>query len=192
MPERDEIVRNDFPVVRQGYDRDTVDAHLQWLAESVRDLNPPPQSSSLAAIAGEKVMDIIDLVERTAAEIVEQADHEAEELVERAEATLGEQVQRANGALGQVISEAETMRESVRSVGQRIEEEIRSGVKELNKPREVPIETAAPGPTEPTEPNAPNGPGGPKAAASEPQPKKPVDLAEEAGGGADDDPPEPG
>lgn len=125
---RDEILRTDFTLVRKGYDPDAVDEHLRRIAVALGGAQPKGVTGSLAGIAGEKVMNIIDLVERTAAEIVEQADREAAAVVERAEKRMRTHLERAEQAIDGLADEAEAMRSSARELGQRADQEIRATI----------------------------------------------------------------
>lgn len=116
----EEIARTDFARVRKGYDPAAVDKHLQWLTLAVGanedGATPPAASASLAGVAGEKVMSIIDLVERSAAEIVEEADKEAVKVVADATERMRGHLERAEAILEELAAETEAMRESAREI----------------------------------------------------------------------------
>jgi hypothetical protein len=68
--DRTSIVRSDFPLARRGgYDRATVDAHLDHLAAEVEAL----RSGSIGATTSSRVGAILDAAEASAAEIERQA-----------------------------------------------------------------------------------------------------------------------
>jgi DivIVA domain-containing protein len=71
--DRSSIARTDFPLVRRGYDRATVDAHLQRLADDVEAL----RRGSVGSAASAQVQSILDAAEATAAEIEQRAWEEA-------------------------------------------------------------------------------------------------------------------
>ncbi len=117
-PDRDEIVRSDFPASRKGYDRDAVDAHLREVAEAVE--GRAPGEASRAEAAGAKVTEIIELAERKAAEIEDDARAEAKRIVERAKEEARHRVDRAQDAVGRLVEQADELRTKVGSLGREI------------------------------------------------------------------------
>jgi DivIVA domain-containing protein len=141
----EEIQRTDFPRTRKGYDPEAVDEHLRLVAEAAG-AEPQLVRGPLAGKAGEKVMDILDLVERTAAEIVEEADREAAAVVEQAEKVMRKHLERAEAALDELAAASEGMRNSARTLGTKADEEARAGidltrVTEMAERREPPAES---------------------------------------------------
>jgi vacuolar-type H+-ATPase subunit H len=152
--ERDEIVRDDFPIARRGYDPAAVRAHL----EAVR------ERTSLAKTAGNRVADIIETAERTAAEIEqtaqreakhaqreaaetrEQASREAQRILNSARSEGKEHAERAVEALTRLVEEADVLRTALAQIGQDVTTEIQgdTGAEKLDMtpedapPREVP------------------------------------------------------
>lgn len=130
--ERDEIVRDDFPIARRGYDPAAVRAHL----EAVR------ERTSLAKTAGNRVAEIIEIAERTAAEIEqtarreaehaqreaaetrEQASREAQRILNTARSEGKELAERAAGALTRLIEEADALQTALAQIGQDVTTEI--------------------------------------------------------------------
>jgi cell division septum initiation protein DivIVA len=139
---REEIVRNDFPRGRRGYDPDAVREHL----EAVR------QHFSLSGI-GERATEVLEVAERKAAEFEEEARHRMDEVDERvrrrteeaeqgavrieqearreAERILGgahqeaqEHVKRAQVALERLVGEAEELRSSLGVIGREVLTEL--------------------------------------------------------------------
>ena len=133
--ERDEIVRDDFPIARRGYDPDAVKAHLEAIRERT--------SIPLAKTAGERVAAIVETAERTAFEIeeaarrrAEGAQHEADEIRKeaRSEATrivrvardeAREHGERAQAALARLVQEADGLRAALVEVGREVTAEVR-------------------------------------------------------------------
>jgi DivIVA protein len=132
--ERDEIVRDDFPITRRGYDPAAVRAHL----EAVR------ERTSLAKTAGNSVADIIETAERTAAEIEqtarreakhaereaaetrEQASREAQRILDRARSEGKAHAERAVEALTRLVEEADVLRTALAQIGQDVTAEIQA------------------------------------------------------------------
>jgi vacuolar-type H+-ATPase subunit H len=130
--ERDEIVRDDFPITRRGYDPAAVRAHL----EAVR------ERTSLAKTAGNRVADIIETAERTAAEIEqtarreakhaqreaavtrEQASREAQRILNTARIEAKEHAERAAEALTRLVEEADVLRTALARIGQDVTTKI--------------------------------------------------------------------
>lgn len=125
---RDEICRTDFPRARKGYDPQAVDEHLRAIAAALGKAKSGTVRGPLAGRAGEKVMDILDLVERTAAEIVEEADRQAAAVVADAEKRMRAHLERAESALDELAKAAAEMRASAVDVGAQVDAEIRSTI----------------------------------------------------------------
>ena len=153
MDARDEIVRDDFPIARRGYEPAAVRAHL----EAVR------ERTSLAKAAGDRVADLIETAERTAAEIEqaarrnakqaqreavetrEQALREAQRILDKARSEGKEHAERAVGALTRLVDEADGLRSALAQIGQDVTTELQAnGAETLDMtsqdapPREVP------------------------------------------------------
>jgi hypothetical protein len=118
---KDEIVREDFPAARKGWDPDAVKAHLNALAEKL-----PSDSVSLGDEAAERVGAIVGAAEATAAEIEagarEQAEaiaaaarDEAAEIVERARTEAKGRLDQAQEAVESLLGQAEALRSKVGS-----------------------------------------------------------------------------
>ena len=130
--ERDEIVRNDFPIARRGYDPEAVRAHL----EAVR------ERTSLAQTAGGRVASIIEMAEQTAAELERtarreaqeaqreaantraQARREAQQIISAARSEGKEHAERAVGTLTRLIQEAEGLRNAVARIAEGVTTEF--------------------------------------------------------------------
>jgi DivIVA domain-containing protein len=80
--EREDVERHDFPVGRRGYDPAAVDAHLRRVADEVESLRSRA-ASGLSAGASDRVREILEAAERSAAGIREQAGRDAGEHVAR-------------------------------------------------------------------------------------------------------------
>ena len=157
MQDEQTIVRDDFPIARRGYDPDAVRAHL----EAVR------ERTSLAKLAGDRVAEIIETAERTAAEIEQtargevkhaqreaaeirsQASREAERILTRARSEAKEHAERAAGALTRLVEEADALRTALAKVGQDVTTEIEhdAGAEKLDvRPEDALLADAPPKP----------------------------------------------
>lgn len=119
--ERDEIVREDFPAARKGWDPDAVRSHLNSLAERL-----PSESVSLGDAAAERVGAIVGAAESTAAEIEAEAREQAEAvaaaardeaaaIVERARSEAQRRLDQAQEAVESLLGQAEALRSKVGS-----------------------------------------------------------------------------
>jgi DivIVA domain-containing protein len=111
---RDEIVRDDFPTARKGYDPAAVDAHLRKVAEGAEKSEP----SSLADVAAQKVASIVEAAEAKAREIEADARREADELLESARTQARDQVERAQRSVAKLIGQADDLRERIGAMAQ--------------------------------------------------------------------------
>lgn len=148
--DRDDIVRDDFPTVRKGYDPEAVRAHLLSVADAVRDRS----SASLAETAAEGVGSILEAAERKAMEIEAEARSEAERIVSAARVEAREQVDRAQGAVSSLVEQADELRSAVGRLGSEITSPARSGSvpRAETSPEIVPEPARVPEPTPPQEP----------------------------------------
>ncbi|HKJ35038.1 MAG TPA: hypothetical protein VKA36_00590, partial [Solirubrobacterales bacterium] len=139
--ERDEVIREDFPTARKGWDPDAVRAHLQSLAERL-----PSPAESVGTTAGKRVEGIVAAAEQTATEIEEEARRraadlsaEAEELLDEARSQAerivadarreaGGRVEQAQAAVESLVSQAEDLRTRVGSLGESLAGEARERV----------------------------------------------------------------
>jgi hypothetical protein len=133
--EREQILKEDFPTARKGWDPDAVRAHLESVAARL-----PKSDVSLADTAAERVGSIIAAAEATAAEIEERASTESEALltsarseaeqllaaarteadgiVARAREEAQGRIDQAHGAVESLVSQAEDLRTRVGSLGE--------------------------------------------------------------------------
>jgi DivIVA domain-containing protein len=118
--ERDAIERRDFPVGRRGYDPAAVDAHLRRVADEVESLRARGASASRGLSAGtsDRVREILEAAERSAAGIREQAEQDASAHVAR----VGEAVAVMMSRLDQLGQELDEMVSSLRRGGERLQE----------------------------------------------------------------------
>ena len=146
--ERDQIVREDFPTSRKGWDPDAVRAHLESIAARL-----PKSDVSLADAAAERVGTIVAAAEATAAEIEQRAEREAEQLlssareeadgiVDRAREEAQGRIEQAQGAVESLVTQAEDLRSRVGSLGESL-----IGTSAVAAP-----EAAVPGPESAAEP----------------------------------------
>lgn len=122
--ERDQILKDDFPTSRRGWDPDAVRAHLETIAARL-----PRSDVSLADAAASQVGAIIAAAEATAAEIEQRAQQEADALVDsareeadgivaRAREEARGRIEQAQGAVESLVSQAEDLRSRVGSLGE--------------------------------------------------------------------------
>lgn len=144
--EREEIVREDFPAARRGWDPEAVRSHLEAIADR---LSTAP--TSVADAVAERVGEIIAAAEATASELEQQARREAEELVAGAKEEAQKRIEQAQTAVESLVSQAEELRSQVGSfaVGDRPATEPGPGASPAGA-------TASAGPAEsgPREPDA--------------------------------------
>ena len=101
--ERDQIIREDFEVVRKGWDPDAVRAHLRAVAETQSDRSGP----SLGDVAAERIRSVIEAAEGTAAEIEASSGAEAEARLSAAEAEAEDRLSAARAEAERMTAEAE-------------------------------------------------------------------------------------
>ena len=132
--EREEIVREDFPSARKGWDPEAVKAHLNALAERL-----PKGSGSIGEVAADRVGKIVGVAEATAAEIeaeagkqaeaiVAAARGEAEEIISRARSEAQARIEQAQKAVESLVEQAEDLRGKVGSLGESLAGEVRTRV----------------------------------------------------------------
>lgn len=176
---RDEIVRDDFPAARKGYDQGAVDAHLRQVAEKVEQSG---ESASLADVAAQKVASIVEAAEAKAKEIEADARREADELLSSARTQARDQIERAQRSVAKLIGQADELRERVGAMAREVggEEDPRDETEP--GPQPVP-EPAPPQPeVDPTpvivpEPTPPREPEPEPPTIPEPQPEPPAPAA---------------
>jgi DivIVA domain-containing protein len=106
---REDIVRDDFAVVRRGYDPAAVDEHLRRLADEAERSHDP----SLADVASQKVAAIVEAAEATAREIEATARREADELLSGAREQARDQIERAQRSVAKLVGQADDLRERI-------------------------------------------------------------------------------
>ncbi len=133
--EKEQIVRDDFPTSRKGWDPEAVRAHLEAIAASL-----PTSDVSLADAAASRVAGVIAAAEAAAAEIEDEARAEAESslaeararadrlltaareeaegIVTAARTDASDRVAKAKGAVESLVSQAEELRNRVGSLGE--------------------------------------------------------------------------
>jgi DivIVA domain-containing protein len=183
---KDDIVRNDFPTARKGYDPNAVDAHLREVAERVERAKG---SDSLASIAAERVGSIIEAAEAKAKEIEADARREADELLSNARDQARDQLERAQRSVANLIGQADDLRERIGVMAQEVgggqgsRAETEPGPEPVPEPM-PPEPEVDPTPVTVPEPAPPVEPEPAPPTIPEPQPDAPVEPA--ANNGADD------
>jgi DivIVA domain-containing protein len=155
--DRDAIERRDFPLGRRGYDPAAVDAHLRAVADEVDALReraaaPRRPGAGLAAGASERVREILEATEHSAAEIRDQAGHEASEHVGRvteAAAAMLSRIDQLQGELDGLLAGLRRSGEALAAGLARLQEDVRGmAPEEPSAPAEV-TPPAPPGPPSP-------------------------------------------
>jgi DivIVA domain-containing protein len=178
---REEIVRDDFPTARKGYDQAAVDAHLRKVADQVEQSG---ESASLADVAAQKVASIVEAAEAKAKEIEADARREADELLSSARTQARDQIERAQRSVAKLIGQADELRERVGAMAREVggEQELRGETEPEPplvpepappQPEVDPSPVTVPEPTPPREPE----PEPPMIPEPEPQPEPPAPAA---------------
>ena len=172
--DRDAIERRDFPVGRRGYDPGAVDAHLRAVADEMDSLRQraaaPRPGGGLAAGASERVREILEAAEHSAAEIRDQAGRDASDHVGRvteAAAAMLSRLDQLQGELDGLLAGLRTSGEALESGLARLQEDVR-GL--------APEEPEAPEPP-PTPPPSPEPIPEPPVVEEVPAPEPPGDDA---------------
>ncbi len=161
---RQEIIRDDFPTARRGYEPSAVDAHLREVAEKVERAEG---ADSLAGVAAERVRSIVEAAEAKAREIEADARRNADEILSNARAQAREQVDRAQGSVAKLIGQADELRERIGAMAQ----DVVGGAGESPETPQ-PVTVPEPGP-EPVPEPAPPGPEVDPSPAIVPEPEPP-------------------
>jgi hypothetical protein len=136
---REEIVRDDFPTVRKGYDPAAVHAHLRTIADKVEQGGGSP---SLAEVAAEKVASIVEAAEAKAKEIEAEARRGADELRSNAREQARDQIERAQRSVASLIGQADELRERIGAMAQ----EVGGGEGKAETPAPEPVPEPEPEP----------------------------------------------
>jgi len=162
--ERQVIERQDFPVGRRGYDQAAVDAHLRSVADAMEALReraaaPSPRPrGGLASGASDRVREILEAAERSAAEIRDGAERDASAHVAR----VGEAAAAMLSRLDQLQRELDGLVDGLRRSGAVLEDglaRLRDDVRAMDGGEEQPVEPPEPDaipepPVAPPEPDA--------------------------------------
>jgi cell division septum initiation protein DivIVA len=175
---REEIVKDDFPSARKGYEPAAVDAHLRHVADEVESAPEP----SLADVATKKVGSIIEAAEAKAKEIEADARREADELLSTAREQARDQLERAQRSVANLIGQADDLRERIGAMAQ----EVVGGEKSRAETEPAPEPVPEPAPPQPEvdpspvtvpEPTPPREPEPEPPTIPEPQPDAPAPAA---------------
>ena len=137
--EKEQILRDDFPTSRRGWDPNAVRSHLRAVAKSA---SPGEGAPALADVAAERVRGVIEAAEEAAAKIENEAQAEADRILDAArsdsermraeaqvevETVLSEareesaaRIEQANAAVGGLISQADELRSRVGLLGEEL------------------------------------------------------------------------
>jgi DivIVA domain-containing protein len=175
---REDIVRDDFPTARKGYDPAAVDAHLRKIADQAEGAGGP----SLADVASEKVASIVEAAEAKANEIEADARREADQLLSGARAQARDQIERAQRSVAKLVGQADELREKVGEMAR----EVGGGEKPRSETEPEPEPVPEPAPPQPEvdpspvtvpEPTPPLEPEPEPPLIPEPQPDQPAPAA---------------
>jgi DivIVA domain-containing protein len=181
---REEILKDDFPTARRGYEPAAVDAHLRYVADEVESAPEP----SLADVAAKKVASIIEAAEAKAKDIEADARREADELLSNAREQARDQLERAQRSVASLIGQADDLRERIGAMAQEVvaSEEPKAETEPAPEPVPEPAPPEPevdPSPVTVPEPAPPREPEPEPPTIPEPQPDTPI---EPAANGADD------
>jgi DivIVA domain-containing protein len=178
-PSREEIVRDDFPTARKGYDPAAVDAHLRKVADQVKKTGEP---ASLADVAARKVASIVEAAEAKAKEIETDARREADELLSNARSQARDQIERAQRSVAKLIGQADELRERIGAMAEDVvgmekgRAETDPGPQPVPEPA-PPTPEVEPGPVTVPEPEPPREPEPEPPLIPEPHPEPPAPAA---------------
>jgi DivIVA domain-containing protein len=113
---REEILKDDFPSARKGYEPAAVDAHLRRIADRLESSSEP----SLADVAAQKVASIVEAAEAKAKEIEADARREADELLSNSREQARDQLERAQRSVANLIGQADDLRERIGEMAQEV------------------------------------------------------------------------
>jgi DivIVA domain-containing protein len=176
---REDIVRDDFPTARKGYDRAAVDAHLRKVAEKVEQENG---SASLADVAAQKVASIVEAAEAKAKEIEADARREADELLSNSRSQARDQIERAQRSVAKLIGQADELRERIGAMAEDVvgtekgRAETDPGPQPVPEPA-PPTPEVDPSPVTVPEPEPPREPEPEPPLIPEPHPEPPAPAA---------------
>lgn len=174
---RDEILKNDFPTARKGYDPAAVDAHLRDVADRVE---KGAATASLAEVAAQKVAGIVEAAEAKAKEIEADASREADELLANARAQARDQIERAQRSVAKLVGQADELRERVGAMAREVGggEESRAETEPQPVPEPAPPQPEIdPSPVTVPEPAPPLEPEPEPPSIPEPLPEPPAPAA---------------
>jgi hypothetical protein len=113
--ERGEIVRDDFPVAREGWEPAAVTAHLERIATTLAAIEPA--RGQRAASAAERIETLLKLAEREGEGITADARSEAERITadariegERLRQDARSQVEQTRGSAADLLARVEELR----------------------------------------------------------------------------------
>lgn len=105
-----DVVRQDFPVSRRGYDTAAVDAYLERLSERLKEASSRGEVP-VATSVSEQVAGIVGAAEKTAAEMHRRAEEDTSRMLAQAAADSRSHVQRVEDASKTLLSELSSLRE---------------------------------------------------------------------------------
>lgn len=121
-----DVVRQDFPISRRGYDTAAVDAYLERLSERLKEATSRDEAP-VAASVSEQVSGIIGAAEKTAAEMHRKAEEDTSRMLAQAAADSRAHVQRVEDSSKTLLSELSSLRERA----QALLGDLESGTKQL-------------------------------------------------------------
>lgn len=105
-----DVIRQDFPVTRRGYDTAAVDAYLERLSERLKEAASRDEAP-VASSVSEQVAAIVGAAEKTAAEMHRKAEEDTSRMLAQAAADSRAHVQRVEDSSKTLLSELTGLRE---------------------------------------------------------------------------------
>ncbi len=130
-----DVVRNDFPISRRGYDPAAVDAYLERLSARLKEA-VEHDDVPIARSVSEQVAGIVGAAEKTAAEMHRKADEDTSRILAQAAADSRAHVQRAEQSSKTLLSEISSLRERGQKLFEDLEASGRGFVDGLHNLRE--------------------------------------------------------
>lgn len=122
-----DVIRQDFPIARRGYDTAAVDSYLERLSERLKEAasrDEVPVASSVS----EQVAAIVGAAEKTAAEMHRKAEEDTSRMLAQAAADSRAHVQRVEDSSKTLLSELSSLRERA----QKLMEDLESSSSQLS------------------------------------------------------------
>lgn len=130
-----DVVRQDFPISRRGYDTAAVDAYLVRLSERLKEATERDEIP-VASSVSDQVGAIVGAAEKTAAEMHRTAEEDTSRLLAQAAADSRSHVQRVEDSSKTLLSEISALRERAQKLLEDLEASSRQLADGLHNLRE--------------------------------------------------------